>query len=170
MASSHLPVAHAARDGLVVLVTLSLWWLDSELRAGGGVAALAIAALAGVMTALCGYLVHEWGHLLGALSARSVVHLPDTVASVFLFRFDSDRNGRRQFLRMSMGGFVASALVIAVLIAVLPLSALSGKIAMLLAVLGVAATFVLEIPVAWRVAQGAPIPRGAAYESSLDRA
>jgi hypothetical protein len=67
---------------------------------------------------------------------------------------------------MSMGGFVASAVTILFLVMVLPLDAWSGRIAMLLVVLGVVATFILEVPVAWRVAHGASIPRGAAYRSS----
>src|SRR6185295_9160157 len=107
-----------------------------------------------------------WGHLLGALAADGVVHLPERVLSVFLFQFDSDRNSRRQFLQMSMVGFVASALVIALLVAVLPLQAWSGRIAIFLVLLGVVATFILEVPVAWRVARGAPLTRGAAYRSS----
>jgi hypothetical protein len=91
------------------------------------------------------------------------------VFSVFLFQFDSDRNSREQFLRMSMGGFVASVAAIVFLLLVLPLHATSGRIAMLLVAIGVVATFILEVPVAWRVAHGAPIPRGAAYHSSSSR-
>jgi len=163
-----LPYRHAARDAAIGLVTLALWWLDARMQVAGGLAALTVAVLAGVMTAYCGYLVHEWGHLLGALSAGSVVHLPERVLSVFLFQFDSDRNSREQFLRMSMGGFVASAATIAILFAILPLQATSGRLAAFLVVLGVVATFILEVPVAWRVAHGAPIPRGAAYRSSAD--
>jgi uncharacterized membrane protein len=163
-----LPLSHAVRDASIIAVTLLVWWVDATLRNQGGTIAVTVAIVAGALTALCGYLLHEWGHLLGALSARSAVHLPETASSVFLFRFDSDRNSRAQFLRMSMGGFVASALVIVLLVGVLPLDALSGKVAMFLVVLGVVATFILEVPVAWRVARGAPIPSGAAYRSATD--
>ncbi len=166
-AAERIPWKRAVRDLAVVAATVAVWVIDAWLRQSGeGGWSLALAALVGAMTAYCGYLVHEWGHLLGALSAGSVVHLPERVLSVFLFQFDSDRNDSRQFLRMSMGGFVASALAIVFLVAVLPLQAWSGRIAMLLVFLGVVATFILEVPVAWRVAHGAPIPRGAAYRSS----
>jgi hypothetical protein len=161
-----LPYKHALRDLFIVLATLLLWWADSGLRSQGGALALLVAVLVAAMTAYCGYLAHEWGHLLGALSAGSVVHLPQRLFSVFLFQFDSDRNGRRQFLRMSMGGFLASGITLAFLLAVLPLNARSGRITLVLVLLGVVATFVLELPVAWRVARGAPIPRGGAYRSS----
>jgi hypothetical protein len=30
-----LPYMHAVRDGLIVLVTLGLWWVDAGLRARG---------------------------------------------------------------------------------------------------------------------------------------
>jgi hypothetical protein len=164
----NLPAAHVLRDASILLVTLLVWSVDASLRSEGGMIAATVAVIGGALTALCGYLVHEWGHLLGALSAGSTVHLPAKITSAFLFQFDSDRNTRRQFLRMSMGGFVASALVIVLLVAVVPLQALSGKVAMILVVLGVLATFILEVPVAWRVARGAPIPRGAAYRSATD--
>jgi hypothetical protein len=163
-----LPLFHAVRDASIIAVTLLVWWVDAGLRDQTGTITALVGVVAGVLTTLCGYLVHEWGHLLGALSAGSTVHLPAKIASIFLFQFDSDRNSRAQFLRMSMGGFVASALVIVLLVAVVPLHALSGKVAVTLVVLGVLATFILEVPVAWRVARGAPIPRGAAYRSAAD--
>ena len=169
MAANRIPWKHALRDTAIVIATLVIWALDARMRSAElSASAFAVALLAGVMTAYSGYLAHEWGHLLGALSAGSVVHLPERVLSVFLFQFDSDRNNRAQFLRMSMGGFVASVLVIALLLALLPLQAWSGRIAMFLVLLGVIATFILEVPVAWRVAHGAAIPRGAAYRSSGD--
>jgi hypothetical protein len=164
-----IPWKHLVRDAAVIAATLAIWRVDAVLREGAqGTAALAVAALAGVMTAYSGYLVHEWGHLLGALSAGSVVHRPERVFSIFLFQFDSDRNDRRQFLRMSMGGFAASAVSIVLLTLTLPLHAWSGTIAISLVMLGVIATFILEVPVAWQVGRGAPIPRGVAYRSSAD--
>jgi hypothetical protein len=156
----------ALRDTAVLLATLGLWAADAQLRGTGGAAATAIAIGAGTLTALVGYLVHEWGHLLAARASGSVVHLPERLASVFLFRFDADRNSRAQFLAMSMGGFVASGLSVALLIAVLPRGTTSGVAALALTGLGVLATIVLEFPTFWRVARGAPIPNGAAYVSS----
>jgi hypothetical protein len=156
----------ALRDAAVLAVTLSVWAVDAGLRdAGSGALAIGVALLAGALATLCGYLVHEWGHLLGARAAGAVVHLPCGPAALFLFRFDADRNGRREFLAMSLGGFVASALAIAALLWLLPLDALSGRISLGLVGVGVLATFVLEVPTAWRVARGAALPRGAAYAS-----
>ena len=120
------------------------------------------------MTAVCGYLVHEWGHLVGAWAGGSVVHLPESAASTFLFRFDSDRNTREQFLRMSWGGFIASGISIVVLLLVLPLDTWAARVALLLVAAGVAATLILEVPPFRRVARGAPIPTGAAYRSAAD--
>ncbi len=161
-----VPWKLALRDAAILALALALWAWDARVRGEGGALAIAVALSAGVLTALVGYLLHEWGHLAGAALSRSVVHLPAGIASVFLFRFDSDRNTRAQFLAMSWGGFVASGVVLAVLAASLPLDALSGRTALLLAGLGVAATLALEVPPAWRVARGAPIPTGVAYASS----
>lgn len=160
----------ALRDAAVLLVTLAFWAADSLLRNGGGAAAMTAAISAGVLTALTGYLVHEWGHLLAARASGSVVHLPERLASVFLFRFDADRNSRAQFLAMSMGGFVASGLSVALLLKILPLDTTSGIVALALTGLGVLATIVLEFPAFYRVARGAAIPTGAAFVSSRTNA
>ncbi|GIW42357.1 MAG: hypothetical protein KatS3mg076_2934 [Candidatus Binatia bacterium] len=114
---------------------------------------------------LCAYLAHEWGHLLGALSRGAAVHFARRPTEVFLFRFDSERNGTREFLGMSYGGFLASSLVLVLYLFLLPLDALSGRVTLGLVLVGVALTAVVEVPIAWRVAHGAPIPRGAAYKS-----
>ena len=151
------PWKHALRDAAVVAATLAVWRIE-----GGGTAT---AVGAGVLAALCGYLVHEWGHLGGAWLSGSVVHLPESVFSTFLFHYDSDRNRREQFLAMSCAGFVATGLVVALFVAVLPLDSLAGRVALGLTALGVLATVVLEFPPAWRVLRGGSIPRGVAYHS-----
>lgn len=163
-----VPWAVAGRDLALGAGTLALWALDGHLRAHDGAVATAVAIAAGVATALCGYLLHEWGHLAGAWLAGAVVHPAQKAGSVFLFRFDSDLNGRREFLRMSWGGFVASGVVVAALLWLLPLGTLAGKVALGLVGLGVVATLVLELPPAWRVARGAPLPTGAAFVSSRE--
>jgi hypothetical protein len=160
------PIATAVRDGLLIALTAGAWWVDASLRSEGGLATIAMAALTGVMTAVSGYLVHEWGHLLGARMGRSVVHFPPGPFNVFLFNYDSDRNTRDQFLLMSMGGFAASAVAVTFLLLVLPLSAPASWIALGLTGLGVVATLALEIPPFLGVYGGGPIPRGTGYRSS----
>ncbi len=158
-------VALVLRDAALLAGALALWCADAALRAESGVLPVVVAVATGAGTALCGYLAHEWGHLLGALVGGARVHLPPNAWTVFLFRFDADCNTRAQFLRMSVGGFAATAVVVALLVAVLPMEALSGRVALGLTALGVVATAVLELPPAWRVWRGAPIPHGAAYVS-----
>jgi hypothetical protein len=155
------------RDGAVLAGTLGLWWLDGAARAqpasAGGVL---LAVLTGLATALCGFLMHEWGHLLGARLARSKLEFPP-LYSLFLFKFDVLHNGRREFLAMSYGGYAASALSVLVLALVLPRDALSGLVGLLASVLGVLATLLLELPTTVRVYRGAPLPSaGVVYVSS----
>jgi len=156
------------RDLAVLAATLLLWRLDAVARGAGasGPAGASLAAAAGLGAALCAYLAHEWGHWLGARLGGALVHPPERVATVFLFNFDSDRNDRRGFVWMSSGGFLASGLGLAFLVAVLPLDALSGRIALGAAALGVLATAVLELPPFFRVLRGGPLPRGLGYRSS----
>ncbi len=155
-----------ARDVTVVGATVGLWAVEAQVRGDTGALALGAAIAAAVLAALCGYLVHEWGHLLATWASGGRAHVAPRIGSVFLFKFDSGHNTRRQFLWMGMGGFVASAVAVVFFAVVLPLDALSGKIAMALVALGVLATFVLELPPFFRVLRGAPLPRGIAYEST----
>ena len=82
---------------------------------------------------------------------------------MFLFRFDVARSDRRQFLAMSNGGFIASLLLVALLLVVLRPHYRGDAIALALSALGVLATFILEVPAAWKVWRGAPLPTGAAF-------
>ena len=156
----------AFHDLAIMALTVGLWLLDGQMRGSESVQAGFVAVLAAIMTALCGYLVHEWGHLFGTWAAGGVAHLAPQLASVFLFKFDSGQNTRKQFAWMAMGGFLASAAAVVFFLFALPLDALSGRVALALVLLGVLATFVLELPPFVRVLRGAPLPRGVAYESS----
>jgi hypothetical protein len=156
-----LPWPHARRDLALLALTLAAWRLDAAARGGGW--EWITATLAGTSTAICGYLFHEWGHLVGALMSKSEVRLPERAREIFLFNFDVDRNDARQFTRMSLGGFVASAVAIVFLLRVLPPGVLATKISLALVGLGVLATVVLELPPFFRVLRGGPLPRGVAF-------
>ena len=127
---------------------------------GGSPAHWPLALAAGALLAVAGYLAHEWGHLLGALASRSRIELPARITAVFLFKFDTGANDRRQFLWMSVGGFIASGIVVALYLQLLSFERLADRIALLLTGLGVLATAVLELPSAWRVLRGAGLPDG----------
>lgn len=147
------------RDGALLAGCLILW-LQIPLE-GGGLRWTDL--LAASLTVFCAYLLHEWGHLLGAFWGRSVVELAPSVFSVFLFKFDTALNNRQQFLRMSAGGFIASLVAIVLLLWLLPDEGWARRLTLVLTALGVLATFILELPSAWRVARGASLPIGAAF-------
>jgi len=151
-----LPIHMLLRDVAVLVATFALWSWSRELDAVHSVLAIPVAILAGASAAVAGFLLHEWGHLLGALIAGSAVSYPSTIRSIFLFKF-GEKNDRRQFLWMSAGGFAASIVVIAVMAVTLSFNAVADWIALALVVAGVLATFILEIPPAWRVLRGAPV-------------
>jgi hypothetical protein len=162
-----IPVKMLLRDVCVAILAVVALLASHTLEGGDYAARWPLAALAGVLLALTGYLVHEWGHLLGALAVRSRVELPASIAAVFLFKFDTGANDRRQFLWMSAGGFIASAVVVALYVGLLSPDRLADRIALGLTVLGVLATAVLELPPAWRVLRGAELPRqGPAFVDS----
>jgi hypothetical protein len=167
---ARIPWGHAVRDSLVVAATLVLWALDGRIRADGTAWGLSTAVGAGALTAVSGYLFHEWGHLAGALAARARIRLPDSPWEIFLFNFDVDRNQRRQFVAMSIGGYAASAAYVVFLAFVMPLDTTAGVIAAILVGAGMAATAILELPPFFRVLRGGALPsEGAAYVSDANR-
>ncbi len=132
------------RDALLVAATLWLW---SRLPAAHDAASIALHIAAALMTALSGYLVHEWGHLLGAWIAGSNYRLPaHPFETFFLFRFDNLHNSRAQYFTMGMGGFAASLLMVALLLWQLPAGMLASWIALGLTAAGVLATFIIHCP------------------------
>lgn len=162
-----LPLRLLVRDLAIGALAVAVLQASHALDGGDSAARWPLAALAGVLLALAGYLAHEWGHLLGALASRSRVELPAGLATVFLFKFDIGANDRRQFLWMSAGGFVASALIVVLYFGLLSFGRPADAIALALTVLGVLATAVLELPPAWRVLRGDALPRsGPAFVDS----
>ena len=160
-----MPRAHAIRDLLLLIATAALWSVERSLSAQSGALENSVAIAAGIATAVCGYLVHEWGHLAAARLSRSVVELPNSPASLFLFRFDVVQNLPHHFIVMSCGGFIATAVVVLGLLVFLPAGSLATWVALGLTSLGVFVTLVAELPPFFRVLGGGPLPRGAAYRS-----
>ncbi len=151
-----------ARDALLAALTLAALGLDATARAGGRDDAW-LGAAAGVLVALASFLLHEWGHWLGAVLAGARVHRPRTVFSPFLFWFDTGTSSRAQFLSMSIGGYLATGLAAGALLAWWTPGTTSGQVASVLAFAGIAVTLVAEVPVTVRVARGGPLPTGFAY-------
>jgi hypothetical protein len=158
-----LPIGLVLRDLAILMVTALGWWADTMLRDRGGGLAMTVAVTVGVLTALCGFLAHEWGHLAGSVLSGSVVHYPPRLLTPLLFHFDSAKNDRRKFFWMSAAGYLATVLVVALIVWFVPHQAWSGRIALALAGIGALVTFVLEVPITVRVARGAPHPLGVAY-------
>lgn len=135
-----------ARDLVVVAVAALAWWLLAPLSAGAGAVSDFSGFLAGALAGAGAFLLHEWGHLLGALASRSAVRPAESLRSPFVFAFDSRASSRAQFLVMSFAGFAATAAVVWVAYAVLPSELLASRVArgavLFLAFLGV----VLEVP------------------------
>jgi hypothetical protein len=136
----------AARDGAIAAAAALAWWLAAPLSADPG----ALGDLSGVLVGLAfgagAYLLHEWGHLLGALASGSAVRPAASLLSPFVFAFDSRRSSRRQFLIMSFAGFAGTAAALWFAYALLPGDLLASRVArgtvLFLALLGV----VLEVP------------------------
>jgi len=139
------------RDLLIGAITLALMRLSHALEAAHSMMSVPVAVAAGAAVAYAGFLFHEWGHLAGARVGGCQIALPTSVRSVFLFGVDPARNRREPFLALSLGGFIASGVAVVFLLAVLSFHWLADIVALFLTGLGVLATFVLEIPPAWRV-------------------
>jgi hypothetical protein len=153
------------RDLALLALCLLAWRLNlSALAAANDVFAVVCGTVTVVLTVLCTYEVHEWGHLGGALLTGSKVHAPNRLIHQFLFHFDGAANNRHQFVGMSVGGLAASIVGLAGLLLLLPLATWTAKVILALVGLGVVVTFAREVPEAWRVHRGIITPTGPVYE------
>jgi hypothetical protein len=159
-----IPVA--LRDLTITLATMLLVVVDARLRARGepDAVAHALGALTGALVTLSAFLLHEWGHLAGAVASGGLVSRPPK-PSPYLFFYDTARSTRRQFLWMSAGGYLATAVALPAIVAWADLGATSGGTALALSGVGIAVTLSLEVPTTWRVWRGAPLPTGGVYTS-----
>jgi hypothetical protein len=136
----------AARDVSILAISVGFWWLLAERSSGVGVLADFAGVAAGLMLGVCAYLLHEWGHLLGALATRSRLKVAQSLRAAFIFSFDSRENSLAQFLVMSFSGFAATAAVVWAFYVYLPEGLLATRVArggvLLLAFVGL----VLEVP------------------------
>jgi hypothetical protein len=140
----------ALRDAGIVAAALLLWSRLSHLSAGSGVVGDVTGVLLGLGLGVCGFLAHEWGHLLGALAVRSRVRPAATLRSVYLFSFDSRLNSRRQFLVMSVGGFIVTGALIWAAYFVLPDGELASRVARGVIAALASLTVLIELPlVGW---------------------
>lgn len=117
------------RDLGIAALTWLVWRALAPLSAGPGPLGDLAGFVAGGLLGICAFLAHEWGHLLGALATRSALEPARRIDSPFLFDFDSQHNSRAQFLAMSLAGFAATGLAIALVYGALPPEWLATRIA-----------------------------------------
>ena len=156
------------RDLAVLGGVAGLLHVERAEHAAGAEPSLILQIAAGAGLVLAAALLHEWGHLLGSLLTRSEIRYASSPWTLLFFDFDTDANDRRQFLAMSVGGYLGSLLGLALIAAVAPLDRLPGWIAMGVGSLGVIATIVIEMPTTLRVWRGAepppPLVRAAGHD------
>ena len=136
----------AIRDGLVLAAIGALWWLAAPASAGSGPVADLLGVVVGLALGVGGYLIHEWGHLAGALASRSVVAAPEKLSSISLFSYDSKQNGRAQFLVMSFAGFAMTGVALLVVYGLLPEGQLATRVARGAVLFLTALTVFVEFP------------------------
>ncbi len=136
----------ALRDLVIVGVAFGGWWLAAPHTAGPGPLSDMLGVVVGVLAGAAATVLHEWGHLLGALASGSTIRLSSRLGSAFSFSFDSHANSLRQFVAMSLPGLVVTALLVWGAYALLPDGELATRVTrgfvLVLAFLGV----VLELP------------------------
>jgi hypothetical protein len=113
----------ALRDVAIVSALLSLFAGAEALAVTSGLAiASLVATVDGFLVgAAVGALAHEWGHFAGARQAGGRAPLRPIRSFLPLYDYDYQGNDARTFLWMSLGGNLAHALVVIVLLLVLPL-------------------------------------------------
>ena len=153
-----VPHVTIVRDFLLTALMVLVWTIERS-----GARSVAVQIAAGVLTAIVGFLLHEWAHLAGARWTASHVRYPNRVLAPLLFHFDCKTNGRSQFLAMSYGGYLGSFVGVGLILLLAPLDRLSGQVALGLAGVGMVVTLLAEVPTTVRVLRGGPLPTGYAF-------
>jgi len=136
----------AVRDGTIIAISLALWWLLAERSSGSGWLADFSGVAVGLLFGVSAYVLHEWGHLLGALATRSRVAVSRNLRSGFMFSYPAEGNSLGQFLVMSFSGFAATALVVWAYHVHLPDGLLATRVARGSSLVLAFLTLVLEFP------------------------
>lgn len=118
-----------ARDGAILAAALLLWRGAAANSAGTGILADFTGFVSGILLGMSAYVLHEWGHVLGGLVSGSALRWNASLGSGFMFSFDTRRNSLSQFVVMSFGGFIATAVVMATYYVWLPDTLLATRIA-----------------------------------------
>jgi hypothetical protein len=140
----------ALRDTAVFAVTFLVWHYFAGYSQGAGALADFSGVAIGAMVALCAHLLHEWGHVVGGMAGRSVMQPGKSMKSLSLFVYSSKGNSKKQFMLMSICGFIATGIVVLVSFFVLPDDYLASHVARGYSLIQVLLAVVLEFPlVAW---------------------
>lgn len=140
----------AIRDAVVFTVTVVAWHYLAAYSMGTGALADFIGVAVGALIALCSHLLHEWGHVMGGFAGRSIMRPGTSMKSLSLFVYSSRGNSRRQFMLMSICGFIATGIVVLFCFFVLPDGYLASRVARGYSLIQVFLAVVIELPlVAW---------------------
>lgn len=140
----------ALRDVAVFAATVLVWHYAAAYSQGSGALSDFAGVAVGALVALCSHLLHEWGHVVGGLAGRSVMQPGKSPKSLSLFVYSSKGNSKKQFMLMSVCGFIATGIVVLVCFFVLPDDYLASRVARGYSLIQVALAVVLEFPlVAW---------------------
>lgn len=152
------------RDGVLLALAVVGWWGLAERSGDSGALADLSGFIAGTLYGVAAFVLHEWGHVAGALLGRSHVQVNENLRSPFIFSFEAGDNSLRQFVIMSLGGFGMTALLVAGSYLYLPDAWLATRIArgavLFLATLGIT----LELPLFLYALASRSVPAAAAVK------
>ncbi|HIG44278.1 MAG: hypothetical protein ABGY96_12215 [bacterium] len=142
--------------GIAALALITLWaaadtWFVTTDLLIANIVSIINALVAGSFLAV---IFHEWGHFAGARISKSYSPMVREIKNQFLFGFNFEKNSRRQFISMSLGGPIGNWLLVFLVFLLVPLDN-AGRVTLLAIVVARAISVcVFEIPVIMRTLQG----------------
>jgi hypothetical protein len=146
------------RDAAVFGATFLAWHYLAAYSQGAGAQADFIGVAVGAMLALCSHLLHEWGHVIGGMIGGSKMQPGKSMKSLSLFVYSSTGNSKRQFMIMSVCGFIATGLMVAFFFLVLPDDYLASRVARGYSLIQVFLAVVIELPLVFWALVGKSLP------------
>ena len=137
----------AKRDAAIVALTVLAWWGLAGRSAAETPLGDFLGFLVGAAFGASVYLVHEWGHALGAMATGGVLHPPTSLGQLSLFSFDSKRNSKGTFVVMSLGGFAVTACAVWLVYGALPEGLFATRVARGATLALASLTVFVEVPI-----------------------
>ena len=150
------PTVVFVRDLILALLCLVGWFQITENNH------ISLHVLLALLSTLIAFFAHEWGHYFAGRFYGAKLKPSNKMNTLFLFKIIK-LSSIKSFVALSLGGYLASIIMVLLFVFLLPKGLWSTIITLALTAVGVVVTLFLEVPELIRVLKTKKFPNGFAY-------